>query len=59
MCNKKHILNPFKFLFDSSTLKKPLSAMEEEGEMGKQLKMRKLGYSSESHWECGNGPLWA
>lgn len=26
--------------------------MEEEGEMGKQLKMRKLSYSSESHWEC-------
>lgn len=31
--------------------------MQEEGETGKQLKMRKLGYSSESHWECGNKPL--
>jgi hypothetical protein len=63
MCNKKHILNPFKFLFYSSSClilalsKNLLSEMQEEGETGKQLKMRKLGYSSESHWECGNKPL--
>lgn len=59
MCNKKHI-KPFQvpvlFLVDCSTLKNLLSEMQEEGEMGKQLKMRKLRYSSESHrcvWEWG------